>query len=290
VKSIFPEPFGQNTYYVDPEKGVITGWTEKDTVYKYTTNDCDDYSVTPVDRGWGNGDISMDGSGGKTTGPGGATGKGGSMARFTIYKNYLYSVDNSNLQTFDISIPDNPRAWNKINIGWNIETVFPYKDKLFIGSQTGMFIYDNSSPWNPTYLAQFSHARGCDPVVADDNYAYVTLRTGTACAGNLNQLDILDISSITNPQLIKSYPMLEPAGIGLDGKTLFLCDGRSGLKVFDVKNPNDIQLLDWESDIRTYDVIPMGHILIMIGDDGLYQWDYTNPSDMKLLSKIGIKK
>ena len=60
------------------------------------------------------------------------------MARLTIAGNYMYSVDRTDLQTFDISTPSDPKPWTKINIGWNIETIYPFKDKLFIGSMTGM--------------------------------------------------------------------------------------------------------------------------------------------------------
>jgi hypothetical protein len=84
--------------------------------------------------------------------------------------------------------------------------------------------------------------------------------------------------------------MQGPLGLGVDNKTLFICDGSAGLKVFDVKNPLSISLLNWASEINTYDIIPLGNIAIMIGSDGLFQYDYSNPSSLKLLSKIPIKK
>jgi hypothetical protein len=116
------------------------------------------------------------------------------------------------------------------------------------------------------------------------------LRTGTNCGGNQNQLDIIDIKDLSNPKLIKSYPMQGPLGLGLDKNILFICDGNAGLKIFDVEKPKDFMLLDWKSDINTYDVIPLGKSLLMIGADGLFQYDYANPKDLKLLSKIPIVK
>ncbi|MEO7766646.1 MAG: hypothetical protein ABIS01_04440, partial [Ferruginibacter sp.] len=71
----------------------------------------------------------------------GLTGVGGSMARFTIVNNYLYTVGQASLAAFNISLPAEPVKENVKSIGWNIETIYPLKDKLFIGSQTGMFIY-----------------------------------------------------------------------------------------------------------------------------------------------------
>ncbi|MCO5251085.1 MAG: hypothetical protein M9949_06645 [Candidatus Kapabacteria bacterium] len=290
IEGIFPMLTDGLWGGAETKEGMVVEYVLKDTVYKYYYEDCGkgplnhDYPVG--NREFGNGDISMDNSKGNPS----QTGKGGSMARFTIYDKYLYSVDMTSLQLFDISTPRDPKVWSKVSIGWEIETIFPFRDKLFIGSTTGMFIYDVSDAAHPKQLGQFSHARGCDPVVANDKYAYVTLRTGTRCVGNLNQLDVLDISDLTNPKLIKTYPMQEPAGLGLDNNILFLCDGPAGLKVYDVANPAEIKLLDWQSDIKTFDVIPLGSSLLMIGEDGLFQYDYTDPKNLILLSKIPIVK
>lgn len=280
VESIFPNMLDPDGQFVDNEKGVVVDYIIKDTTVRYA------YSNNRSPLGWD--DISFNSGESGTNSVGGITGVGGSMARFTIVKNYMYSVDRSNLQTFDISIPSDPKPWAKINIGWNIETIFPYKDKLFIGSMQGMFIYDISNPLNPVYLSEFTHARNCDPVVADDKYAYITLRSGTRCGGNSNQLDIVDISNIIHPKHIKTYPMQGPAGLGIDGNILFICDGIAGLKVFDAENPEDIKLLSWESDLESYDIIPLGKIAIVICNNGLFQYDYSDPKNLKLLSVIAV--
>lgn len=270
------------------EGGLIVDYVQKDTVLRYYYNSCHENPTM-----MGGIDIAIDiadGSRESKGSSGNKTGIGGSMARFTIYDNYLYAVDYSDMQVFDITQPNNPKAWSKVNIGWEIETIYPFKNKLFVGSTTGMYIYDVTKPWNPTYVSEFRHIRACDPVVANDDYAYVTLRSGNRCVGTSNQLDIIDIRDIFNPKLVKTYPMQEPAGLGLDGTTLFICDGPAGLKVFDVADATDIKLLDWQSDIKTYDVIPLGKSLLMIGSDGLFQYDYTDPTNLKLLSKIPIVK
>lgn len=290
IESLFPNPLDPNGQYVDAEKGVLVGYNERDTIIEYTWSDCDDNVVTYGGYGRGMEDGAKGGSGGGTQGPGSTDGVGGSMARFTMYSDYLYIVDRSNLQTIDISTPSDPSPWAKTNIGWDIETIFPYKDKLFIGSMSGMYIFDNSVPWNPQMICEFRHASACDPVVANDKYAYVTLRSGTRCQGFSNQLDIIDISDLYNPELIATYPMQGPLGLGLDGETLFICDGLAGLKVFNVKDPEDIKILNWQKDIDTYDIIPLGSSAIMIGDDGLYQYDYSDPANLRLLSVIPVKK
>ncbi len=220
------------------------------------------------------------------------TGIGGSMARFTIMKEHLYSIDNSNMQVFDISNLDNPVPGANLNIGWGIETIFPYKDNLFLGTQSGMIIYDNSDPDLPVHLSTFEHIVSCDPVVVENDIAYVTLRGGTGCRNNINQLDVIDISNLRNPVLLKSYPMTNPHGLGIDNGTLFITEGKAGLKIFDATDAYKISsnLLAYYGELDAFDVIPYDNNLIMIGNKGLYQFDYSDPNDIKFLSVISISR
>lgn len=51
-----------------------------------------------------------------------------------------------------------------------------------------MFIFSIANPTQPTQLATFQHATVRDPVIADNQYAFVTLRSGTTCQGFTNEL------------------------------------------------------------------------------------------------------
>ena len=42
--------------------------------------------------------------------------------------------------------------------------------------------------------------------------------------------------------------------------------------------------------IHSYDVIPFRNVAIVVGSDGLYQYDYSDPKNLKLLSKIAVEK
>lgn len=222
--------------------------------------------------------------------PGPGAGIGGSMARFTIAQDILYTVGSYNLNVFDISVLTDPVKGNAIQIGWNIETIFPFKNNLFIGSQNGMYIYDITEPKAPKYLSTFAHVSSCDPVVANEEVAFVTLRSGTECEGFTNQLDVIDIQDLKDPFLIKSYPMQNPHGLGLDGDILFICEGDFGLKVFNASDINEISqnLIKYYKEMNAYDVIPYNNTLILIGMDGLYQYDYTDLEDIRLLSHLPI--
>lgn len=181
-----------------------------------------------------------------------------------------------------------PKPGAKLTLGFGIETIFPYQQNLFIGSQTGMYIYDISQPDAPKQLSIYQHIVSCDPVVAQGNTAYVTLRSGTTCRGNtsFNSLDVIDVSNLRAPKVLRSYPMKNPFGLGIDGNLLFVCEGDFGLKVLDVTDPLNIKQLQFIENVRTYDVIPNRKVLIVTGKDGIYQYSYADPTALKLLSRL----
>ncbi|GAB3699525.1 hypothetical protein GCM10027592_25680 [Spirosoma flavus] len=229
-------------------------------------------------------------SGASNDAPSPGSGTGGSTARFTISGDRLYTVSNTGLQTYDISLSSNPKAGSKTTIGIGVETIFPYRNNLFIGTQSGMYIFDISQPDSPKRIANYYHILSCDPVVAQGNYAYVTLRSGTTCRNTLaNTLDVIDISNVANPQLLKSYPMKNPHGLGVDSTLLFVGEGDYGLRIMDVSNPKDVREIQYIDSTKTYDVIPTQKRLIVTGPDGIYQYSYSNLKQLKLLSKLPVQ-
>ncbi|HVF80574.1 MAG TPA: hypothetical protein VM884_01495 [Flavisolibacter sp.] len=263
---------------------VIADWIKRDTT---VTEDCNGGNrwLMTTDSQVFMSYSSAGGSGTKSVSP---VGMGGSMARFAIVSERLYTVSNSDLNVFNISNAAQPSFSKKTNVGWNIETLYPFKDNLFIGSTTGMFVYNIGSPDNPVKMGQFSHVQSCDPVIADDDYAYVTLRSGTTCRGFTNQMDVLQLNTFTNPTLVKSYPLTNPHGLSKDGNLLLVCDGKAGLKVYNASNASNLQLLSTVGNIETYDVITLNGTAIVVAKDGLYQYNYSNPSNLSLLSKLTI--
>jgi hypothetical protein len=282
--NIFPYRNYGNGFVANTDQ-IIIDWVRKDTTI---TTSCDmggpimvrEDAFTLASAGTSQSNAS-------TSAPTGA-GVGGSMARFTIVNDRLYTVSMSHLDVFNISNPADPQRGNPVPIGWNIETIYPFKDKLFIGSRTGMFVYSLANIDAPAYVSQFQHADICDPVIADDNYAYVTLHAGTTCMGTLNQLDIVKLNNLSNPVLQKTYQMTSPHGLSKDGDLLFICDGQAGLKLYNASDVMNLQLLKVVTTKMAYDVITFNKIALLIGDDGLYQYDYSNPSMIRLLSKINI--
>jgi len=233
------------------------------------------------------GACAQSGTGSSTGSSQDSVGQAGSMSRFAIVNDMLYAIANNQLQLINIEAPALPVLWNRVPVEFGIETLFPIDDYLFIGSQTGVFIYDNSNPLYPQYLSEFTHARSCDPVVVQGSYAYVTLRGNGRCWGGQNQLDILNISDIANPVLERSYPMQEPYGLGINADKLFACDGRAGLKVFNVEDKSDIQIIETLPEVNCYDVIPHDEILLVSAATGILQYDFSGEFLTKL-SEINV--
>jgi hypothetical protein len=149
-----------------------------------------------------------------------------------------------------------------------------------------MFIHSIENPALPQYISEFTHWEGCDPVVVDGNYAYLTLRGGNDCGQEFSVLEVIDISNKYNPTLMAQHEMNNPYGLGFKGNNLFVCDGTSGLKVFDKSNPLDLQILATFTNVQAKDVIPLEDRLLMISDNALYQYEYETDNSIVLVSTL----
>ncbi|HNW50029.1 MAG TPA: hypothetical protein PKH79_03040 [Prolixibacteraceae bacterium] len=276
---------------VDQEKGVVVDWEIKETRQKIINQPI----YYPVYRNWSYSEDLALYTATKTNGSVQATGSntfgvGGSMSRFGQYDKYLFTLSENLLRTFEVDAGGTLKQDDSLYINWGMETMFILKNTMFLGSTSAMYIYDLSNLPSVSYISKYTHFKSCDPVIADDRYAYVTLKVGGNCGNGQNLLDVFDISDLKNPVLKKNYPMHEPKGLGKDDDILFVCDGDAGLKVFDASQP-DVQLPELArfNDVNAYDVIPVNNQLFLIGDDGFYQYDYSDVQNILLLSKIEIK-
>jgi hypothetical protein len=271
LPNVFPERnyFGGMT---TTSNMVIVGWERKDTTVE-------EVLAPTIDPLFG-GNTYMAASAAAPVG------MAGSLARFSIVNDYLYAVDRHSLHSLLISNAGDPKIVGNLAAGFDIETIYPLKDKLFIGSMGGLYIYDISNPASPVKKGTFGHARACDPVVADDNYAYVTLKAGTTCGPTENELQIVDIKDVTAPSLLMKYPMSAPTGLSKDGNILFVCDGKEGLKVYNAADYSKLLLIKQFSNIEPVDVIAWNGNALVMTKDGLYQYDYKNLADIHLASKL----
>jgi hypothetical protein len=262
---------------------VIVGWNTRDTTVDFDPNNnypvlynsfcpnCFTASGIPAAAG--------------ASQPGVAT--NGSTARFSIIGNFLYTVDTWSLTSFNISEAYMPAFASNVTVDFHVETIYPLKDKLFVGTNNGMYMYDvQHAPSNPALLGKFTHVRGCDPVIADDNYAYITLNDSSACLGFYNELQIVNIKDLSNSFMISSYQLTHPMGLAKDGDNLFICDGKDGLKVFNAADPGNLKLTVQLKGPEVYDVVVANGLAIVVAKNGLYQYDYSDLGNIHLISKL----
>ena len=297
VKKIFPYTLPTyDTKYplakLDETKGVVTGWEVKSvrqeleqryypTYYRYESMSMDKAYLS-------NGGIT--GSSGTS---GSTYGVGGSMARFGLYESFLYIVNQNSLLTFKLNSNSEVTLLNTEYVNWNVETIFITDKHLFLGTQNGMIVKSLEVPERPSHNGSFSHMTACDPVVIKGNLAFITLKGGNTCRGTLNQLDVVRMSNgYSKFELLKSYPMYGPQGLGIDDDILFVCDGDAGLKIYNVADPLAItqNLIKSFPSINAYDVIPTNNYLFMIGEKGFMLYDYSNIQDIKQIGIIPVVK
>ena len=303
VKAVFPytlPPKENNNLeidQIDESKGVVTGWD-----IKLVRNRIESRHFPVYTGGWfdksmefvspstnGGGFSSLSGSGSSS-----AFGIGGSMARFGLNGDYLYVVDKTQFHVIDVKNGDKPKLVGELSVNNNeVETMFIVDDHIFLGTRSGMLIYSLDDPKNPQFKSRYSHINSCDPVVVQNHIAYVTLHSGNACGRSVNRLDILTLSQdYTEATLAYSYNMNKPYGLGLDDEILFLCDGQKGLRIF---NASDLSMIDQHEiatfeDIKAFDVIPFDNYLFMIGDDGFYQYNYSDINNIYEISHIPVEE
>jgi len=227
------------------------------------------------------------------------TGVGGSYARFIMSGDFLYVIDEQRIKTYDLTDPVVPAQVDVKDVGSNIESLFRLDRRLFIGSGSGLYIYEIDEQGIPQSLGQAGYElpfQPCDPVVADSQYAYVTLNTlenvsgcGRTFVEQINVLKIFDLTRIEAPQLIAEYEMFGPKGVGIDGDILFLCDDEEGLKIFNVADPRNIEMIIQFDNFTAFDVIPLNGLLLVVATDNIYQFDYTDLDNIRLISNIPIE-
>lgn len=205
-------------------------------------------------------------------------GTGGSLARFALVGDYLYTVDDQSLRIFNISNPALPTFINTKHIGFDIETLYSLDEYLFVGSRLGMFIFDISDPKFPLQLSKVEHVRSCDPVVSSGDFTYVTLHTNAVCIGNINQLEVYNTQDLLRPELITTITLDRPIGLGLYGNHLLVTD-KDVVRIFDVTNPAQPDLVGGiEED--AFDIIIRNNDLFVIGEKSLSQYQ-LNPKDIE---------
>jgi len=210
----------------------------------------------------------------------------GSIAKFSIDQNYLYVVEKNSLEIFDVSDQTQITSLGKLDLLQNIETIFRLDTIVYLGTTTGVLFIDISDPSTPFHISSYDHLTACDPVVANEQYAFATLRAGRNCGDAGNLLDIIDISDLSSPSLIKSYQMTSPYGLGLLGTNLFVGEKNNGMRWFDVSDVENIAELGYFPDIHAIDFIIKGNHITISTTESILQLELSTTNQLVKLSEL----
>lgn len=216
------------------------------------------------------------------------TGISGSLSRFTISGNRLFCLDGNTLKTFDITNGGHPVYLSTVELSTDPETIFTYQNYLLLGTSTGMLIYSIAD--NPALVSTYEHIVSCDPVVAENGYAYVTLRNTSNC-NNVNgasRMEIISLADMTQPTQVGLINFNAPYGLAVYNNLVFIADEGVYVRVVDVTDKTQPVLLNTLSVNGARDVIALPNRLLVMAEKKLAQYDYSNPQQIQLISQINL--
>ena len=135
-------------------------------------------------------------------------------------------------------------------------------------------------------MGEAKHGRSCDPVVATDSVAYVTLKGGSFCGPAEDGLYVHDIKNLFQPVLKNTIKISTPGGLGLQDSTLYVCCNANGLRIYNVKDPYNPVEKKVLKGADYKDVIPYGNLLLCYVATGILLYDISKPADPVELTLI----
>lgn len=231
-------------------------------------------------------------------------GTNGSYSQMIVVGDFLYGINGPNLSTLDIRDKNNTSIIDQQRLDFDIESLYSFQGLLFVGSSQRLYIMELADNGVPKLRVAEEYVfedifTPCDPVVANSTHAFVTLSSlvrneaqfnflDCGQVAEVNELRIFDITDLENVDYVSSTPMSNPKGLGLDGSTLFVCDGENGLVVFDISDVNNVLEIESFHGFNAYDCIVKDDLLIVVAEDQLLQYDYSDLTNIRLLGSFEL--
>ncbi len=214
----------------------------------------------------------------------------------TVKGNYAYATGADLLTIYDISDPSDVQR-----IGYLAGDGSTYGEQaVLVGNYAYIVAYiepsggsvavvDVSSPTNPRQVGSYSTSTSPDAIVVAGNYAYL---------GIGSKLHILNIANPNNPQFVREVSLtgrLEGNGGVAIGNRLYLCEGLSGLSVWDLSQPDNPQRLGIIGNIGVVRsvVVSGNYAFVSCGKwnnppaNGAFRVvDVSNPANMRVVAEV----
>lgn len=215
------------------------------------------------------------------------SGTAGSTATIITYNGFIYTVDDNHLRTLSLANPAKPVEVSSIFLGEGIETIFAYEDHLYLGTRSGILLYNISNGAAPVFTGNsFRLFDGHDPVVVSGNFAYSTTKWGEENSNPSGNLEVIDVSNKNNPFVVDQFNQEFPGGLALSGNILYVCNAKFGINVFDTHGNGQLEFLKNIDTEPIYDCIPNDNLLICQSKTGLILFNITDRSNPVFIQKV----
>ncbi|MBP7821962.1 MAG: hypothetical protein KA010_03500 [Saprospiraceae bacterium] len=223
------------------------------------------------------------------------SGMSGSIKKFVINGDFMYVLNNNEIQTYDVSNSDKPILKNSIRTDYGLETITVYDGYVYVGSTTSLYILNIDDASAPIILSKTDRNysfTGCDPVAVKGNYAYSTVKIIANICGTVNTtsaLIVFDVHDKRNPREIKRIPMSMPNGLAFVRDYLLVCDaGANEVVVFDVSDLENPIHTNYSFDLEDpVDLIINGNKGIISTKNSFDIYDLSDIADIKKIGFIG---
>lgn len=210
-----------------------------------------------------------------------------------VIGDFIYAVTDAELVTIDISDPENPNEIDRQELGETIENLYETENVLFIGSEFDMHIFTINENGIPELQSSTQHIEWggtqigvCDPVVAQEDIAYVTISSqapsGDPCGGwiEIDELRVYDVHSLSSPELVETISMSAPQGLSVDGDLLFVTNLNSSTIVYELDHQGGLNQVN-TIDGGAHDVIAVDGKVLIVSTTEINQYDYSNVNDIR---------
>jgi|GEM_PF-5721427 hypothetical protein len=210
---------------------------------------------------------------------------------------YFFTTNGTWLSTtsslYSIVDPSNPLSHSQGNDLYGGDTAFIVDTNLYVENNGSISFRTIGTQTYPQYEALSAYPRH---LAFAPGYLYF-LRHTTYLGGSqfcwqasdsVNELDVDQFSDTSYAAtLLARVPLTDPDDIAIDNSSLFVLDGVSGLKIFNVSSPSHPSLMATAPNIQGYHMqLTDQSTLLVTSDSGLMQYDISNPSNPAFVSKI----
>lgn len=211
-----------------------------------------------------------------------------------VIGDFIYAVTDSELVTIDNSNVEKPKEIDRQLLEGKAENLYAAENVLFIGTETDMFIFSIASNGIPFLESETAHIQWgqesnigvCDPVVAHNDIAYVTLSSlqpdnSDPCGGwiSVNELRVYDVENLQAPELLETRALSAPQGLAADGDLLFVTNLNSDTNVFEIDHEGGLQLIN-TIEGGAHNVYASDGKVMIINSKEIKQYDYSNVNDI----------